>query len=123
MKRLTKATLRTALNLLVFTLIGTAILAFTFILTHELIAQSEDAARLKLINQVVPVALYDNDLLKDTITLPASPQLGTEQDTIAYRGRLHGQPSVVVLEAIAPEYLRADTPRARYEDYRENARR
>ena len=27
------------------------------------------------------------------------------------------------LEAIAPEYLRADPPRARYEDYRENARR
>jgi len=27
------------------------------------------------------------------------------------------------LEAIAPEYLRADSPRARYEDYRENARR
>ena len=27
------------------------------------------------------------------------------------------------LEAIAPEYLRADTPRARYEDYRENAHR
>jgi NADH dehydrogenase len=27
------------------------------------------------------------------------------------------------LEAIAPEYLRADTPRARYEDYREHARR
>ena len=27
------------------------------------------------------------------------------------------------LEAIAPEYLRADSPRARYEGYRENARR
>ncbi len=27
------------------------------------------------------------------------------------------------LEAIAPEYLRADTPRARYDAYRENARR
>jgi NADH dehydrogenase len=27
------------------------------------------------------------------------------------------------LEAVAPEYLRADTPRARYEGYRENARR
>jgi uncharacterized protein YbjT (DUF2867 family) len=39
-----------------------------------------------------------------------------------------GWPSVfdfqpVSLEAIAPEYLRADTPRARYEDYRENAHR
>ena len=27
------------------------------------------------------------------------------------------------LEAVAPEYLRADTPRARYENYREHARR
>lgn len=39
-----------------------------------------------------------------------------------------GWPSVLdfqpaVLEAIAPDYLRADTPRARYEGYRENARR
>jgi len=103
MKRLTKATLRTALNLLFFTLIGTAILAFTFNITYELIAQSEDAAKLKLIGQVIPHTLYDNDLIKDTVTLPASSQLGTEQDTVAYRGRLKGQPSVVVLEAIAPD--------------------
>jgi len=103
MKRLTKATVRTATNLLFFTVIGTAILAFTYSVTHELIAQSEDKAKLKLINQVVPATLYDNDLIKDAINLPASTQLGTEQDTIAYRGRLHGQPSVVVLEAIAPD--------------------
>ena len=103
MKRLTKATLRTALNLLFFTLIGTAILAFTFKLTFERIAQSEEAAKLKLINQVASPSMYDNDLVKDTITLPASTQLGTEQDTTAYRGRLKGQPSIVVLEAIAPD--------------------
>lgn len=103
MKRLTKATLRTALNLLFFTVIGTAILAFTFNLTYELIAQSEETAKLKLINQVAPQTLYDNDLVKDSITLPASTQLGTEQDTVAYRGRLKGAPSIVVLEAIAPD--------------------
>jgi Na+-translocating ferredoxin:NAD+ oxidoreductase subunit G len=103
MKRLTKATLRTALNLFFFTVIGTTILAYTFNLTHERIAQSEDAAKLQLINQVAPGSLYDNDLLKDTITLPASVQLGTTQDTLAYRGRLQGQPSVVVIEAIAPD--------------------
>lgn len=103
MKRLTKATLRTALNLLFFTLIGTTILAFTFNVTHELIAQSEETAKLKLINQIAAPSMYDNDLIRDTIILPASAQLGTEQDTIAYRGRLKGQPSIVVLEAIAPD--------------------
>lgn len=103
MKRLTKATVRTASNLLFFTVIGTAILAFTFNLTYELIAQSEDAAKLKLINQIVPAARYDNDLIKDGITLPPTPQLGTEKDTIAYLGRLKGEPSVIVLEAIAPD--------------------
>lgn len=103
MKRLTKASLRSALNLLLFSIAGTAILAYTFNLTHERIAQSEDAARLKLINQIVPTTLYDNDLLKDNINLPPSGQLGTDQNSIAYRGRLHGEPSVVVLEAIAPD--------------------
>ena len=103
MKRLTKATIRTALNLLFFSLIGTAILAVTFNLTHVLIAQSEEGEKLKLINQVVPEPLYDNELIKDTLVISANAQLGTEQDTVAYRGRLKGQPSVVVLESIAPD--------------------
>ncbi len=103
MKRLAKSTIRTALNLLFFAVIGTAILAATFNLTHELIAQSEENEKLRLISQVVPAALYDNELIKDTLLIPANPQLGTEQDTIAYRGRLLGKPSVVVLEAIAPD--------------------
>ena len=103
MKRLTKATLRTALNLLFFTVIGTAILAFTFNITFERIAQSEETAKLKLINQVAPQSQYDNDLLKDTIIIAANVQLGTEQDTIAYRGRLKDRPSIFVLEAIAPD--------------------
>ena len=103
MKRLTKATIRTALNLVFFSVIGTAILAFTFELTHILIAQSEESEKLKLINQIVPKSLYDNELIKDTLVIPANTQLGTEQDTVAYRGRLKGQPSVVVLESIAPD--------------------
>lgn len=103
MKRLTKATVRTALNLLFFAVIGTAILASTFKLTHSLIAQSEEAEKLKLISQVVPNTLYDNDLIKDALTIPASAQLGTDGDTTAYRGRLKGEPSVVVLESVAPD--------------------
>lgn len=103
MKRLTKATLRTAVNLLFFSVIGTAILAYTYDITYGLIAQSEETAKLNLITQVAPASLYDNELIKDTITLPASTQLGTLQDTLAYRGRLKNKPSVVVLEAIAAD--------------------
>lgn len=103
MKRLTKAATRTAVNLLFFTVVGTAILAFTYMLTHELIAKTEDEARLKLINQVAPPALYNNDLLKDAVTLPPSALLGTDEATTAYRGRLHGEPSVLILEAVAPD--------------------
>jgi Na+-translocating ferredoxin:NAD+ oxidoreductase subunit G len=103
MKRLTKATVRTALNLLFFAVIGTAILAATFQLTHGLIAQTEEAEKLKLINQIVPATLFDNDLIRDTVTLPASLQLGTDRDSTAYRGRLNGQPAVVVLETTAPD--------------------
>jgi len=103
MKRLSKASLRSAINLFIFSIIGTAILVLTFNLTHALIAQSEAAAKLKLLNQIVPAALYDNDLLQDSINLPPTAQLGTEQDSIAYRARLNGQPSLVVLEVIAPD--------------------
>lgn len=103
MRNLTKASVRSAINLFIFSIIGTTILAFTFNLTHELIIQSENRARLKLINQIVPATLYDNDLLQDNIILAPSKLLGTEQDTVAYRGRLNGQPAVVVLEAIAPD--------------------
>ena len=96
-------TLLTALNLLAFALIGTAVLASTFYLTHARIVQSEEAEKLKLITQIVPPALFDNDIIKDTLSIPASPQLGTGDSTLAYRGRLQGQPSVAVLEAIAPD--------------------
>ena len=98
-----KATLLTALNLLLFAVVGTAVLASTYSQTHERIAQSEEKEKLQLITQVVPPALFDNDIIRDTITLPASTQLGNDSSTTAYRGRLHGQPSVAVLEAVAPD--------------------
>lgn len=103
MKGISRASLLTALNLLVFTVIGTAILAFTFSLTHELIAKTEEAAKLKLIMQIVPHSLFDNDIIADTVTVEASKQLGTDHPTTAYRARLQDKPSAVVLEAIAPD--------------------
>lgn len=98
-----KSTLKTALNMLMFAVVGTAILAFTFMQTHALIVKSEEAEKLKLITQIVPPGAFDNDIVKDTVEVPASAQLGTDEPVIAYRARLQGKPSVVVLQVIAPD--------------------
>lgn len=98
-----KASLYTALNLLFFALIGTALLAVTYNLTHDAIARSEENEKLKLISQIVPAAAYDNDIMKDTTQLAPDKLLGTSEATVAYRGRLKNQPSIAVLQAIAPD--------------------
>ena len=98
-----KESLMAAFNLLVFAVIGTAVLASTFLLTRDRISQSVEAEKLKLISQIVPPALYDNDIIKDTLTIAPDPLLGDDDDTVAYRARLHGEPSAVVLEAVAPD--------------------
>jgi len=102
-RTMAKASLHTALNLLFFTLIGTALLAITYQLTHEPIARSEEKEKLKLVTQIAPTETYDNDIIKDTIDLAADKLLGNDGASIAYLGRLKDQPSIAVLQVIAPD--------------------
>ena len=103
MKRIARSTLQTAINLVFFAVLATAILASVFFMTRDAIKKSEDAEKLKLINQIVPATMFDNDIIKDTLTIPADEMLGTEGDTLAYRARLKGEDSAVVLESVAPD--------------------
>ncbi|MFZ5522994.1 MAG: electron transport complex subunit RsxG [Pseudomonadota bacterium] len=98
-----KASFHTAANLLFFALIGTALLALTYQLTHEPIARSEEKEKLKLVTQIAPAETYDNDIIKDTAELAADKLLGNEDTTVAYLGRLKHQPSIAVLQVIAPD--------------------
>lgn len=103
MKRIARSTMQTAINLVFFAVLGTAILASTFFMTHDAIVKSEEAEKLKLITQIVPPTLFDNDIIQDTLTIATDPLLGNDDSTLAYRARLKGEPSAVVLEAIAPD--------------------
>jgi len=102
-RTLAKASFHTALNLLFFTMIGTALLALTYDLTRDTIARSEENEKLKLIKQIVPVSAYDNAIMKDTAPLVADTLLGNDSEATVYRGRLKTQPSIAVLQAIAPD--------------------
>ena len=98
-----KASVITALNLLFFALVGTALLALTYDLTREQIARSEEDEKLKLITQIAPLSVYDNNIMKDTRQLAADDLLGNDDTTVAYIGRLKGLPSIAVMQAIAPD--------------------
>lgn len=95
--------LRTATILIVFTALGTGLLAYTFNLTKGNIAASEAQAQRELIAQALPRNLYDNDVVRDVVQLAPTPDLGTTQPSIAYRARLGDTPSALVMEAIAPD--------------------
>ena len=100
--------LRTGVVLLLFALVGTAILAFTHDRTEPVITRSQQAEKLALINQVLPASLYDNDLLASVQTVPPDDRLGTRQSSSLWIARRGQQVTAVVLEAVAPDGYAGD---------------
>lgn len=94
---------RTAVILFVFVIVFTGLLAGAYLWTKPALEASAAEEKMKLVNEVLPRDSYDNDLLKDTVTLPADPLLGTDEPTVAYRARKGSQPVALVLEAVAPD--------------------
>jgi electron transport complex protein RnfG len=94
---------RTATILLLFTLVFTALMSATYFATRPAIEQSARAEKMKLIGEVLPHDLYDNDLLADGVTLPAITALGLDDASTVYRARKAGQPTALVVEAAAPD--------------------
>ena len=59
-----KHAFKTAITLIAFAVVFTALLAFVFQITKVPIEKSEAAARLSLFRQIVPQSMHNNDLLK-----------------------------------------------------------
>lgn len=98
-----KVSVRTAIVLLLFTLVFTALMAFTYRATKPILDASAQAEKLKLIGEVLPPAAYDNKLLDDAVLLPPTPALGLDGETRVYRARKGSEAVALVLEAVAPD--------------------
>jgi len=98
-----KLSLRNALAMAAFTIAFTALMAGTYLLTHDTIAKSAEAEKLTLIDAILPRTLYDNALLKDEIVLPPTPEIGLDDGGHAWRARRGGEPAALVIEAAAPD--------------------
>lgn len=100
--------LRTGVILFAFAIIATSLLVFTFNRTQPRIERSQQAAKLALLNQVLPHALYDNDLLDSHRALPPDSRLGTRQPSTLWIARRNQAVTAVALEAIAPDGYSGD---------------
>ena len=100
--------LRTGVILFVFAVVGTAMLAFTHDRTEPTITRGQLAEKRRLLSQVLPARLYDNDLLASQQSVPPDDLLGTRQTSALWLARRDGAFSGVVLEAVAPDGYSGD---------------
>lgn len=95
--------LRTAAILFVFVVLFTGLLSGAYLWTKPAIEASAAEEKMKLVDEVLPRAEYDNALLSDTLNLPPTPQLGLDEPSTLYRARKGGKPAGLVFEAVAPD--------------------
>lgn len=117
-----KHTAVTAVTMVVFALIGTALLAYIFNITREPIEKSEAEARLALFRQILPDDHYygerkskddehdadDNKLLKNVIEIAPNDLLGNKTPSKAYIAKQDHKFAAVILEAIAHDGYSGD---------------
>jgi electron transport complex protein RnfG len=117
-----KHTSVTAVTMVAFALIGTALLAYIFNITREPIENSEAEARLALFRQILPDDHYygdrkskvdehdadDNKLLKNVVEIAPNDLLGNKTPSKAYIARQDHKFAAVILEAIAHDGYSGD---------------
>ena len=94
---------RTATILFIFVIIFTASLSAAYLWTKPAIEASAAQEKMKLVDEVLSRSEYDNALLDDTLTLPATTALGLDEPSTLYRARRAGQPLAIIFEAVAPD--------------------
>lgn len=99
----TRTALRTAGIMLVFTLAFTAMMSLTYKATAPAIAASQEAEKMRLIDEILPRSSYDNELLADFVQLGPVAELGLARGGTAWRARRDGVPVAVVVEVTAPD--------------------
>ncbi len=94
--------LLSGLFLWIFAVLGTGFVAITEDTTRELIVENERRALLRNLHQLLPAEALDNDIATDTVEVPASTLLGSQQPGTVYRARLNGKPVAAIFNSIAP---------------------
>jgi electron transport complex protein RnfG len=93
----------TTIILLMFAIIGTTLVAYTYDSTRDQIAANERATLLRKLHRLIAPEQHDNVLLEDTLAVRDPTLLGTDEAVAVYRARQDGEPVSLVIETIAPD--------------------
>lgn len=77
----------TATTMIIFSLAASTALSIFYFMTKSPIEESDAKAKKNLLNQVIPANLYDNNLVKDTISIEPNPLLGNKKNIDVYRAK------------------------------------
>jgi H+/Na+-translocating ferredoxin:NAD+ oxidoreductase subunit G len=93
----------TTIVLLLFAVMGTALVAYTYDNTRDQIAANERATLLRKLHRLIAPEQHDNVLLEDTVSVRDETLLGSDEPVMVYRARKNGEPVALVIAAIAPD--------------------
>lgn len=93
----------TAIAMIIFSLIASAALSTFYFITKSPIEESDAKAKRIFLNQVISSDLYDNNLVKDTISVEPTPLLGNKRNIDIYRAKKNNQVIAVIIEVVAPD--------------------
>ena len=108
MSALVSSIRRSAIGLGLFAVITGGTIAVTQSMTKERIQQQAARAEASALFQIIPESRHDNDLLNDTITLPASQRLSREGAVQAWVARQNGRTVGLIVPAVAPDGYSGD---------------
>ncbi|WP_372988011.1 electron transport complex subunit RsxG [Marinobacter sp.] len=99
---------RSAIGLGLFAIITGGSIAVTQALTQERIQAETARAEARALFEIIPESQHDNDLLNDTVQLPAGKQLATKGPVTVWVARRNGEPTGFIMPVVAPDGYSGD---------------
>jgi len=93
---------KNGLILAAFAAVCVGLIAITYFITRDTIANEMRAALARTLDQIVPATEYNNDVHHDCTLIPVNSALDNTIPLEAYRMRKDGKPVALVMESVAP---------------------
>lgn len=103
MAALAQSIRRSAIGLGLFAIITGGTIALTQQLTEDRIKEQVAKAEAAALYEIIPESEHDNELLRDTITLPPGDRLAIDGPMTAWVARRDGEPTGLIFPAVAPD--------------------